>query len=125
MCVAPTAKPPVCKIMDYGKYKYEQQIKARKSKKNQKVVSLKEIRMKPMIDKHDLETKVKKAIGFLQKGDKVKVTVKMFGRMMQHVEIGEKVLNNFVELCNEHATVEQHKKVEDGKQIFVVLAPNN
>ncbi len=123
VCVAPTANPPVCKIMDYGKYRYEQQRKARESRKNQKVVSVKEIRMKPMIDKHDLETKVKRAIGFLQKEDKVKVTVRMFGRMIQHADIGEKVIDNFVELCAEHADVEQRKRTEDGKQIYVVLAP--
>ncbi len=123
VCVAPTANPPVCKIMDYGKYRYEQQRKARESKKNQKVVSVKEIRMKPMIDKHDLETKVKRAIGFLQKEDKVKVTVRMFGRMMQHISIAEKVIDDFVEQCAEYADVEQRKRTEDGKQIFVVLAP--
>ncbi len=123
VCVSPNAKPPVCKIMDYGKYRYEQQRKAREAKKNQKVVTTKEIRLKPMIDKHDLETKINRGIGFLEKGDKVKVTLRLYGRLIAHKELANELITKVIEMTKEHATVEQRKRSDDGRQIFVLLAP--
>ncbi len=121
LCVAPMAKPPVCKILNYGKYRFEKQKKAKEIKKNQKVVETKEARITPQIDLHDIEVKAKAANKWLQEGNKVKVTVRFRGRQMSHVEIGEQTLNQFVELCV-NGTVEK-KPVLEGRNLFTILVP--
>jgi len=120
--VAPQAKPPVARIMDYGKYKFEQQKKEREIRKNQKVIHMKEVRLSPTIDEHDFQTKLRNAIKFLQKGDKVKCTLRFKGRAITHTDIGQRVLDRFAEECAEYATVEQKPKLE-GRSMFLVLAP--
>lgn len=122
--VAPTAKPPVARIMDYGKFKFEQQKKEREARKNQKVISIKEVRLSPTIEEHDFNTKLRNAIKFLEKGDKVKASIRFKGRAITHKEIGQKVLTRFAEACNELATIESHPKM-DGRSMFMVLAPKN
>ena len=121
LCVAPNAKPPVCKIINYGKYRFEKQKKAKEIKKNQKIVETKETRITPQIDTHDLEVKAKAANKWLQEGNKVKVTVRFRGRQMAHVEIGEETLNQFIELCV-NGTVEK-KAVLEGRNLFTILVP--
>ena len=120
--VAPNAKTPVAKIMNYGKFKFEQQKKEKEARKNQKIVTVKEIRLSPTIDKHDFETKLKNAKKFLTKGDKVKVSIRFKGRAITHKEIGQKVLEQFSNEASERATVEQKPKM-DGRSMFLVLAP--
>ncbi|MEJ9282334.1 MULTISPECIES: translation initiation factor IF-3 [Ureibacillus] len=122
--VAPQAKPPVARIMDYGKFKFEQQKKEREIRKNQKVIHMKEVRLSPTIDEHDFQTKLRNAIKFLQKGDKVKCTLRFKGRAITHTDIGQRVLDRFAEECAEYATVEQKPKLE-GRSMFLVLAPKN
>ncbi|WP_126434571.1 translation initiation factor IF-3 [Ureibacillus thermosphaericus] len=122
--VAPQAKPPVARIMDYGKFKFEQQKKEREIRKNQKVIHMKEVRLSPTIDEHDFHTKLRNAIKFLQKGDKVKCTLRFKGRAITHTDIGQRVLDRFAEECAEYATVEQKPKLE-GRSMFLVLAPKN
>jgi len=122
--VAPTAKPPVARIMDYGKFKFEQQKKEREARKNQKVISIKEVRLSPTIEEHDFNTKLRNAIKFLEKGDKVKASIRFKGRAITHKEIGQRVLTRFAEACNELATIESHPKM-DGRSMFMVLAPKN
>ena len=121
LCVAPMAKPPVCKILNYGKYRFEKQKKAKEIKKNQKDVEPKEARNTPQIDLHDIEVKAKAANKWLQEGNKVKVTVRFRGRQMSHVEIGEQTINQFVELCV-NGTVEK-KPVLEGRNLFTILVP--
>ena len=99
--ISPNSNPPVCKIMDFGKYKYELAKKEKESKKKQKVVSVKEIRLRPMIDKHDLETKANMAKKFLESGDKLKVTIRFRGRELGHKEMGNQVIEKFVELIKD------------------------
>lgn len=120
--VAPNAKTPVAKIMDYGKFKFEQQKKDKEARKKQKTVTVKEIRLSPTIDKHDFETKLKNAKKFLAKEDKVKVSIRFKGRAITHKEIGQKVLEQFSNEASEVATVEQKPKM-DGRSMFLVLAP--
>lgn len=122
--VAPQAKPPVARIMDYGKYKFEQQKKEREIRKNQKVINMKEIRLSPTIDEHDFQTKLRNAIKFLQKGDKVKCTLRFKGRAITHTDIGQRVLDRFAEECSEYGTVEQKPKLE-GRSMFLIIAPKN
>lgn len=122
--VAPTAKPPVARIMDYGKFKFEQQKKEREARKNQKVISVKEVRLSPTIEENDFNTKLRNAIKFLEKGDKVKASIRFKGRAITHKEIGHRVLTRFAEACNELATIESHPKM-DGRSMFMVLAPKN
>lgn len=107
LCVAPNAKPPVCKIVNYGKYRYEAQKKAKEAKKNQKIIEVKEIQLTPQIGEHDLLTKVKAAIKFLQEGNKIKVGVRFKGRQLAHVEVGETVLNKFIELTKDYAVIDK------------------
>ena len=121
--VAPDAKPMVAKLMDYSKFRYDQQKKLREQKKNQKIVQLKEIRLSPTIDTHDLETKKKQAIKFVQSGDKVKVSIRFRGRMITHKEVGETVMSRFIDSLIEHVVVEQKPKME-GNTLLAVLAPN-
>lgn len=120
--VAPNAKTPVAKIMNYGKFKFEQQKKDKEARKKQKIVTVKEIRLSPTIDKHDFETKLKSAKKFLAKEDKVKVSIRFKGRAITHKEIGQKVLEQFSNEASEVATVEQKPKM-DGRSMFLVLAP--
>jgi translation initiation factor IF-3 len=120
--VAPTAKPPVARVMDYGKFKFEQQKKEKEARKNQKIITTKEVRLSPSIDEHDFNTKLRNAIKFLEKGDKVKASIRFKGRAITHKEIGQRVLVRFSEACKEIATVESHPKM-DGRSMFMVLAP--
>lgn len=121
VCVAPMAKPPVCKIMNYGKYRYEQQRHEREAKKNQKVVEIKEIRMTPVIDTHDFDTKVRNARKFIENGDKVLLTVRFKGRMITNTSLGEKVLKDFATACEDIAKIESETKL-DNKQMSITLA---
>ncbi len=120
--VAPNAKPPVCRIMDYGKFRFEQQKKEKEARKNQKVINIKEVRLSPTIDEHDFNTKLRNAIKFLEKGDKVKASIRFKGRAITHKEIGQRVLDRFSKACAEVATIESHPKM-DGRSMFLVLAP--
>ena len=120
--VAPSAKPPVCRIMDYGKYKYELAKKEKEARKNQKIINVKEIRLSPNIETHDLQVKAKRASDFLKDGDKVKVSVRFRGREMGHTEIGKDVLNDFTSLISEHGVVEKPAKLE-GRSMVMYLAP--
>jgi len=120
--VAPNAIPPVCRLMDYGKYRYEQSRKERESRKNLTVVELKEVRIRPKIDDHDLETKGRNAAKFLDGGDKVKVSVLFRGREMAHPEIGRGLLDQLIELLRPHGSVEQAPKIE-GRTMTMILAP--
>ncbi|WP_161081229.1 translation initiation factor IF-3 [Ligilactobacillus salivarius] len=120
--VAPKAKPPVAKIMDYGKYRFELQKKQREARKKQKVVSIKEVRLSPTIDTNDFNTKMKNARKFLSKGDKVKVSIRFKGRAITHKDIGRDVLNRFAEATEDVATVESKAKM-DGRSMFLMLAP--
>ncbi len=122
VCVAPKAKPPVCKIMDYGKYRFEQQKKAKEQKKNSKVVSLKETQLSPTIDVHDKNVKLKRTLKWLEGGDKVKVAVRFRGRQLAHVDIGQKILDDFVAECEEYCVVEKPAKME-GRTLVAILAP--
>lgn len=122
--VAPNAKPPVCRIMDYGKYKYEMQKKEKEARKNQKTITIKELRLSPSIEEHDLNVKVNKAIKFLQNEDKVKVSVRFRGREMGHTELGREVLNRFAERISEVGFVEKKPKLE-GRNMTMFLAPKS
>ncbi len=122
--VAPTAKPPVGRVMDYGKFKFEQQKKEREVRKNQKITQVKEVRLSPTIDEHDFQTKLRNGIKFLEAGDKVKASIRFRGRAITHKEIGQRVLDKFAEACKEVATVEVRPKME-GRSMFLMLAPIN
>jgi len=121
--IAPNANPPVCKIMDMGKYKYDAQKKANLAKKKQKIIALKEIKMRPVTETHDYEFKVKNAKKFISKGDKVKFTVKFKGREMQHVELGKDLMNRIIEDTKDIGKVETHPKFE-GRQMIMIIQPN-
>jgi translation initiation factor IF-3 len=121
--IAPTAKPPTCKIMDYGKWKYESKKKDKAAKKNQSIITVKEVQVRPRTDDHDLETKMKHARRFLLEGDKVKVNLRFSGREMAHQEIGLKTLKKFAESLNDISIVESHPKLE-GRQMFLLLGPD-
>ncbi len=120
--VSPNAEPPVCKILNYGKYKYELQKKAAEAKKKQKVIEIKEIKIRPAIGDHDYEVKLKAAKKFLENEDKVKVTLRLRGREMAHVDLAMKVMQRFKGDLVEHAKVEQEPKLE-GKQAIMMLIP--
>ena len=120
--ISPQAVPPVCKIMDYGKYKYEQQKKKNEARKNQKVVNIKELKLRPMIDVHDYEVKVKQAKKFLSQGDKVKFTIRFKGREMSANNMGRQVLDNLVEDLESLCKVESEPKLE-GRQMMMIVAP--
>jgi translation initiation factor IF-3 len=120
--VAPNAVPPVCRLMDYGKFRYEQSRKERESRKNQHVVELKEVRIRPKIDDHDLETKGRQAAKFLDHGDKVKLTVLFRGREMAHPDIGKGLLDQLIELLKTHGTVEQTPRLE-GRAMTAIMNP--
>lgn len=122
VCVAPNAKPPVCRILNYGKFRFEQQKKAKEMKKNQKTFTVKEIQLSPTIDTHDVNTKLKHALKWLESGDKVKVGVNFRGRQMAHIDIGEKILNEFLEKCKDVSQIEKQPKLE-GRSLYAIIAP--
>ena len=121
--ISPNANPPVCKIMDMGKYKYDLQKKANQAKKKQKIVSLKEIKLRPGTEIHDYTFKIKNAKKFISKGDKVKFTVKFKGREMQHVELGKDLMKRIIEDTKDIGKVETHPKFE-GRQMIMIIQPN-
>ena len=120
--VSPNADPPVCKILDYGKFKYEEQKKAAEARKKQKTIDVKEIKMRPGIDVHDYEVKLRSARRFLDDGDKVKVTIRFRGREMAHQDLGMKVLDRVREDLDELAKVEQ-SPIKEGRMMTMVIAP--
>lgn len=120
--IAPQAKPPVCRIMDFGKYRFETAKKAKEARRNQKVVEVKEIRMSLNIDTHDLDTKISHAMQFLKAGNRVKVTVRFRGREMAHTELGSDLLVKFADSCAEFASLEKQPRLE-GRSISLFLAP--
>jgi len=122
--ISPNAVPPVCKIMDYSKFCYDQKKREKDAKKNQKVVEIKEIRMSPSIDTNDFNTKVKAALKFLADGNRVKVSVRFRGREMAHTNLGEKLLIEFAESCSETAAMEKNPKLE-GRFMAMFLTPKN
>lgn len=122
--IAPTAVPPVCRIMDYGKYCFEQQKREKEAKKNQKTFEIKEIRMFSTIDTHDFETKVSQAVKFLKGGDKLKVSVRFRRRAIAHPELGEELLNEFKDACAEVGVVEKPVKME-GKAYVMFISPKS
>ena len=120
--ISPNANPPVCKIMDMGKYKYDMQKKASKAKKNQKIASLKELKLRPGTETHDYNFKIKNAKKFLTKGDKVKFTVKFKGRELQHTHLGNQLMDKIIQDMQNIGKVELHPKF-DGKQMIMVIQP--
>ncbi len=120
--ISPKLTPPVCKILDYGKYKFAQQKKANAARKKQKVVELKEIKMRPNIDVHDYDVKMRKVFQFIEKGDKVKLTIRFRGREMAHLELGSKILDRVTGDVKDVAKVESRAKME-GRQLMMVIAP--
>ncbi|MDO5715818.1 MAG: translation initiation factor IF-3 [Tissierellia bacterium] len=120
--VAPNAKPPVCRIMDYGKYRYEMEKKEKEARKKQKVINVKELRLTPNIEDHDLNTKANRAIDFLKSGDRVKVSVRFRGREMGHTELGREVLDDFVELISEYGVVDKKPKMEGRSMVMFLSA---
>ena len=121
-CVSPNAEPPVCKIINYSKFRFEQQKKAKEAKKNQHVVTTKEVQLTPQIGAHDLETTAKNARKFLSEGNKVKVGVRYKGRQLSHVEVGEETLNRFIALLADAANIEKPATL-DGRWLVAILAP--
>lgn len=122
--IAPQAKPPVCKIMDYGKYRFEQSKREKEAKKNQRVIEIKEIRLSPNIDVHDFDTKVGHARKFLSAGNKTKVSIRFRGREMTHTDLGLTIMAQFAEKCADIASVEKPTKLE-GRQMLMFLAPKS
>lgn len=122
--ISPQAKPPVCKIMDYGKFRFEQTKKEKEARKNQRIIEIKEIRMSPGIDTNDLNVKMRNAMKFLKEGNRVKVTVRFRGREMAHTDIGEQLLIRFGEGCAEVANVDKKPKL-DGRFMTLFLSPKN
>jgi len=120
--ISPNANPPVCKIMDYGKFLYEQNKKQKEAKKKQVVINVKEIRLSPKIEEHDFNFKVKNATKFLKSGDKVKVSIRFRGREMQYTRIGAQVMEKFLEAIKEYATADGKPKME-GRSMTMMLSP--
>jgi translation initiation factor IF-3 len=120
--VAPQAKPPVCRIMDYGKYRYEQSKKEKEARKNQKIVQIKEIRLSPTIEENDVKTKLKKVKEFLEKGDKVKLTIRFRGREITHQELGRRILDRIADEVKDISEIERQPKLE-GRQMIMILSP--
>jgi len=120
--VAPKAKPPVCRIMDFGKYRYEQQKREKEAKKKQKIVTIKEVKLRPNIEQHDFDVKLKNALRFLEEGNKVKVTIMFRGRELSHPELGREVLNRVSDQLKELVSIERDAKLE-GKNMTMILAP--
>ncbi len=122
--ISPGAQPPVCKILDYGKFKFEQAKRQKEAKKNQHVVTIKEMRLSTTIDKHDLDVKAKCVSKFLKAGDKVKVSLRFRGRQMTHTDKGRQVMEFFYSMVQEDAVMEKSAKLE-GRSMFMILAPKN
>ena len=120
--IAPNAKPPVCKLMDYGKYRFEAAKKERDIKKNQKVVETKEVRLSATIEEHDIDVRYKQAVKFLQDGNKVKVSIRFRGRQIAHSEIGEEQMLAFAERIKEYGTMDK-KPVVEGRNMTMILVP--
>jgi translation initiation factor IF-3 len=120
--ISPNAVPPVCKVMDYGKFRFEQTKREKEARKNQRIVEIKEVRMSPGIDINDFNVKLRNAQKFLGEGNRVKVTVRFRGREMAHTNIGEELLNKFAEQCGEVATVDKNPKL-DGRHMTMFLSP--
>lgn len=120
--IAPTARPPVCKLMDYGKYRFEQSKKEREIRKNQKVIEIKEVRLSATIEDHDVDVKYKAAVKFLQSGNKVKVTIRFRGRQITHSEIGREVMDDFAEKIKEFGIIERRPLIE-GRNMTMIIAP--
>lgn len=120
--IAPQAKPPVCKIMDYGKFRFEQAKREKEARKNQHVVDIKEIRLSLNIDTHDFNTKLKHTQKFIASGDKVKVSIRFRGREMGHPELGTEIMKRFADSCQEFAVIEKLAKLE-GRSMLMFLAP--
>lgn len=121
-CVAPNAKPPVCKILDYGKFRFEQQKKAKEAKKKQHVTEVKPIRLSPVIDVHDFETKLNQSKKWLEQGKKVKIDMRFRGRLITRLEVGRKAMKEFIDGLSDVSTVESHPKLE-GNTMSSILAP--
>ena len=120
--IAPTAKPPVCRIMDYGKYRYEQQKRDKEARKKQKTFDIKEVKLRPGIEDHDFGVKFKNAVRFLEDGDKVKITIMFRGRELSHPELGEALLNKMAEQLKDICIIEREPKLE-GKNMIMIVAP--
>jgi translation initiation factor IF-3 len=120
--IAPSAKPPVCRLMDYGKFKFEQSKREKESRKKQKIVSVKEVKMRPNIDEHDFQVKARNARKFLSSGDKVKVTIMFRGRQITHPELGERLCIKLAEELSDISSVEKHPKIE-GRNMVSILVP--
>lgn len=120
--IAPQARPPVCKLMDYGKYRFEQSKKEREFRKNQKVITVKEVRLSATIEDHDIDVKFKNAVKFLKDGNKVKVTIRFRGRQITHSEIGRQVMNEFAERIKEYGTVDKAPRIE-GRNMSMFISP--
>jgi translation initiation factor IF-3 len=122
--ISPNANPPVCKLMDYGKYRFDLAKKERDAKKKQKIIEIKEMRLSATIDTHDLEVKAKNVNKFLDTGDKVKVSIRFRGRQLSHTEQGLKVMDAFLKLTDGHCIVEKRAQM-DGRSMYMILAPKN
>jgi translation initiation factor IF-3 len=120
--VAPAANPPVCKIMDHGRFKYEQSKREREARKKQRIINVKEVKLRPNIEEHDFQVKTKNAIRFLEEGDKVKVTIMFRGREVSHPELGKELLDKVAVTVSEYAVIEKDAKLE-GKNMFMFLSP--
>lgn len=124
VAVAPQAKPPVCRIMDYGKFKYEQSKKEKEARKKQKIIQVKEVRLSPTIEEHDFQTKLRNVRKFLQQGDKVKLTIRFRGRQITHSEIGQDILEKMAKEVEDMSVVERKPKIE-GRSMIMILGPKN
>ncbi|MBQ9036712.1 MAG: translation initiation factor IF-3 [Erysipelotrichaceae bacterium] len=122
VCVAPQATPPVCKILDYGKYRFEQQKKAKEAKRNQKVTEVKPLRLSPVIDKHDFDTKVKQSTKWLEEGNKVRIDMRFRGRMMTRQDVGKKVMESFIAELSGIGNVDK-QPVMEGNTMSCVISP--
>ncbi|MDE5565602.1 MAG: translation initiation factor IF-3 [Anaeroplasmataceae bacterium] len=120
--VSPDANPPVAKMMDYSRFRFEQQKKLKEMRKNQKVIVVQEIQLSPTIEKHDFETKARKAKTILEKGNKVKISLRFYGRMIVHQDLGKEVIERFVQSLSEFSTIEAPIRL-DGRTLFAVIAP--
>lgn len=118
--ISPSAKPPVCKLMDYGKYRFETIKKEKENRKNQKIVKMKEVRLSPVIDTHDMEVRAKNAVKFLKEGDKVKASIRFKGRQMSYSDKGIEVMNTFYSMIEDYAVIEK-KPVMEGRNMFMIL----
>jgi len=122
--ISPTAKPPVCKIMDYGKFRFEEEKRIKDSRKRQKIIKIKEIKFRPITDEHDFDYKVKNGIKFLERGDKVKFTVRFRGREMAHEELGMRVIEKVREIVQQNiAVIEEKKAAFEGRNLIMIMAP--